>query len=310
MSVPHPIPYQGSKRGVAKFILSFFPHQIGTLVEPFAGSAAVSIAAACHGKASRFHLNDINQPLMTLWHEIIYNPEKISGDYEKLWSEQRGKERDFYDFVRSEFNRTKRADYLLYLLARCVKASVRYNAEGNFNQSPDNRRRGRNPNDMRDDIFAVSNLFRGRTLITSEDYKKILRTVSENDLVYMDPPYQGVSNKRDPRYFNGVGFDEFVHELEGLIRRRISFILSYDGRSGQKTYGKKLPTNLCLYRIEVRVGRSAQSTLLGGSDITYESIYLSPQLVERLGVSSNEIMNRLASSGAIQLTLPIQSGAK
>ncbi|MCK4459049.1 MAG: DNA adenine methylase, partial [Methanosarcinales archaeon] len=49
--VPHPIPYQGSKRNIARTILSFFPHQFDTLVEPFAGSAAISLAAASYGKS-------------------------------------------------------------------------------------------------------------------------------------------------------------------------------------------------------------------------------------------------------------------
>lgn len=64
MRIPHPIPCQGSKRNLAKYILPFFPLEIETLLEPFSGSAAISIAAAAHGKASRFHLNDINQPLI------------------------------------------------------------------------------------------------------------------------------------------------------------------------------------------------------------------------------------------------------
>jgi DNA adenine methylase len=93
MRVAHPIPYQGSKRNIAKFILRFFPQEYDTLVEPFAGSAAISLAAACYGKASRFHINDINKPLMDLWREIIHNPERISNSYEKLWHEQQGRER-------------------------------------------------------------------------------------------------------------------------------------------------------------------------------------------------------------------------
>ena len=182
MNVSHPIPYQGSKRNIARFILPFFPHQIDALIEPFAGSAAVSLAAACYGKASRFHLNDINKPLMDLWYEIIHNPERLSNDYEKLWNEQEGKEREFYDFVRDQFNKTKRPDYLLYLLARCVKASIRYNSKGEFNQSPDNRRKGRHPEKMRKDIFAASSLLYGRTTITSKDYREVLKSVSREHL--------------------------------------------------------------------------------------------------------------------------------
>ena len=168
MRIPHPIPYQGSKRNIAKHILPFFPAEITTLIEPFTGSAAISIAAAVTGKASRFHLNDLNQPLAALWREIVNDPNDIADGYTRLWEKQQGKERGFYDFVRDQFNRTKRPDYLLYLLARCVKASVRYNAKGEFNQSPDNRRLGRNPEQMAEDIFTISNLFRGRAVITSD----------------------------------------------------------------------------------------------------------------------------------------------
>jgi len=60
MSVPHPIPYQGSKRGLARAIISYFPQDAARLAEPFAGSAAVSLAAAYYGKANSFLLNDLN----------------------------------------------------------------------------------------------------------------------------------------------------------------------------------------------------------------------------------------------------------
>ena len=232
MKIPQPIPYQGSKRSIAKTILSFFPHQFDTLVEPFAGSAAVSIAAASDGKSSKFHINDINKALMKLWHEIINNPKGISDEYENLWNEQTGKEKDFYFLIRDKFNEIKRPDYFLYILARCVKASIRYNSKGDFNQSPDNRRKGRNPIKMRNDIFAVSNLLRGRTIITTEDYKKVLKKVTETDLVYMDPPYQGICSGRDPRYYEGIDFSNFISQIEGLIDRHVPFILSYDGRKG------------------------------------------------------------------------------
>src|SRR6266498_2662906 len=192
MKVPHPIPYQGSKRNLARYILPFFPQGIDTLFEPFAGSAAISIAAALHRKATHFCINDVNAPLIALWNEIINYPKRISERYKHLWLEQQGNERKYYDFVRDEFNKTKRPDYLLYLLARCVKASVRYNAYGEFNQSPDNRRLGRIPQLMMADIMAVSKLLVGRTNVTSLDYKEVLLLAKPTDLVFMDPPYQGV----------------------------------------------------------------------------------------------------------------------
>lgn len=282
MRVPHPFPYQGSKRHLASSILRFFPSDIETLYEPFAGSAAITIAAACDSLAKRFILNDFNKPLVELWTQIINQPATIASAYAGLWNEQKGQERDYYNLVRDWFNQTKRPDCLLYLLARCVKASVRYNSNGDFNQSPDNRRKGMHPDTMSGHISSVSSLLRGKTECLSMDYKETLKDATEYDLVYLDPPYQGVSTNRDARYLERVVFDDFVSALETLNSRQISFIVSYDGRTGDKVFGKTLPTFLNLHLVELHAGRSTQSTLLGRDDDTYESLYISPALSERL----------------------------
>ena len=275
MIVPHPIPYQGSKRVIANLILSYFPLTVSRLVEPFAGSGALSIAAAMQNKAACFYLNDTNKPLMNLWRAILETPNELADAYEKLWRQQRGRERKFYDEVRKEFNQSHQPAHLLYLLARCVKASVRYNAAGEFNQSPDNRRKGRHPENMRRDILLTARLLGGRTKLSCLDYRGVLKNVTTDDLIYMDPPYQGVSTKRDARYTHQVQFEDFVETLQELVAREICFIVSYDGRRGDKVYGNGMPQELGLQHIEIRVGRSAQSTLLGGKDVTFESLYLS-----------------------------------
>lgn len=283
MGTPHPIPYQGSKRSLARIILSYFPPDVETLIEPFAGSAAVSLAAAYYGKAKRFHLNDVNKALMGLWYEIINRPDSIARAYEKLWIEQKGQERYFYDFVREKFNKIQCPDYFLFLLARCVKASIRYNSNGGFNQSPDNRRKGTNPKTMRTNIIGASCAFKGKVIITSIDYQEVIANAMPMDIVYMDPPYQGVCGNRDPRYINGLQFDRFVESLHILNSKRISYIVSYDGRTGSKKFGSHLPKFLDLIHIEIDAGRSSQATLLGQSANTFESLYLSPALVSRIG---------------------------
>src|SRR5579871_3984542 len=198
--IPHPIPYQGSKRRLAARILSYFPAKVDRLVEPFAGSGAVSIAAAFHDRAERFLINDINAPLAALWREIIERPEKIAAKYALLWESQLGQERSYYDAVREQFNRQQRPEHLLYLLARCVKAAVRYNAQGEFNNSPDNRRRGRKPLTLEREIHGVSRLLGGRTVVTDGDYRDVLAECKPSDVIYLDPPYQGVQGAKDPRY--------------------------------------------------------------------------------------------------------------
>jgi len=284
MDVPHPIPYQGSKRKLAPAILAFFPKGVELLIEPFAGSAAVSIAAIYANRVNQVYLNELNKPLVKLWEKIINHPTNMAAQYRQLWYEQIGREREFYDLVRQRFNRTRQPADFLYLLARCVKASIRYNAYGEFNQSPDNRREGMNPDTMEKHILRTSQLLKGKTKLFTGDYFEVLKIAKPDDIVYMDPPYQGVCTNKDTRYLNGLSFDEFVKALEYLNRKNISYIVSYDGRTGPKTFGRILPDSLHLRHIEVAAGRSSQATLLGRDDYTYESLYISSALVARCGI--------------------------
>lgn len=282
MKLPHPIPYQGSKRNLADQILRLFPNHFNNLIEPFAGSAAITIAAAYYFKATRFIINDINEPLINLWDTIINDPESIIKSYHGIWHGQLGDEEQYYYQIRDRFNDTKNPEYLLFLLAKCVKAAVRYNAQGGFNQSPDKRRLGRNPSLMRDDILRVSQLLKGKIQLHSADYRNILDLATADDLVYMDPPYQGTGVNGGFNYAGNIEFDNFVVSLFELNNRKVPYILSYDGRTGNKTYGSPLPDNLNLTKIEINAGRSAQATLLNRSEITYEAVYLSPALIAKI----------------------------
>lgn len=298
MKAPQPFPYQGSKRSLAPAILQYIPKEVKTLIEPFAGSAAITIAVAANNLAEKFAINDFNKPLIELWWEIINRPEKLARRYESLWREQHGDRRQFYDKVREKFNTDRQSDHLLYLLARCVKASVRYNANGEFNQSPDNRRNGILPDTMRKNLLATSALLRGRTDCHSLDYKEILMQAGAGDVIYMDPPYQGVCGERDPRYLKSIQFNEFVEVLEMLNARDISYVVSYDGRTGDKIHGRRLPSHLKLQLVELEAGRSTQATLLGRAEITFESLYLSRALSDRL-----EICHRYPKRQVEQMSL-------
>jgi DNA adenine methylase len=280
-SLPHPVQYQGSKRNLAAHILRFLPNRIERLVEPFAGTAAISIAAVAEQSARNFWLNDLNKPLIELFKLIIENPDDIADAYSNIWSEQHSDSIDHYFEVRKNFNKTNDPKLFLYLLARCVKGAVRYNSEGLFNQSPDKRRKGTQPATMRKNIEGVSRLLKGKCQFTCLDYRQVLTKVQSNDFVYMDPPYQGVCGNKDSRYFSGIDFEDFVLALEDLNERGVAFAISYDGRLGNKTFGRILPESLGLKRIEIEVGRSSQSTLLGREEKTIESLYLSPGLISR-----------------------------
>jgi len=289
MKIPHPIPYQGSKRNLASQILPFFPNEIIRLVEPFAGSAAISIASAYYFKADSFWINDINNPLIDLWEKIINSPEIIIKKYHDTWIDQIGQEEQHYYKIRTLFNETHKPEYLLFLLAKCVKAAIRYNSNGEFNQSPDKRRKGRRPEKMRGDILRVSQLLKNKTTLTSLNYEDLIDELDLNDFVYLDPPYQGTGKNGGFRYFEDVKFDDFVTSLFVLNKKEIPFILSYDGRTGDKVFGKPLPKELNLIKIELDAGRSSTATLHNRKQNTFEALYISEHLSKKISIQ--EILN-------------------
>jgi DNA adenine methylase len=274
-SVPHPIPYQGSKRRLAPAILSHVPPgRYKRLVEPFAGSAAVTLAAAQQSLFPAYVIGDFLEPLARLWETVVQNPAALAKQYSDLWSRERQRPIDAYYEIRAEFNTDHTPAKLLYLLARCVKNAVRFNPAGQFNQSPDKRRTGTRPDLMSAELTAAHGILHGRCKALHADFLNLFLAAEEGDIFYLDPPYQGTSEGRDQRYIAGVGRDRMIQALTILNEKRVPFILSYDGFCGERNYGEPLPASIAR-RILLDVGRSSQATLNGRSDVTIESLYVS-----------------------------------
>ncbi len=282
--LPHPIPYQGSKRLLADEILAVLAgRRFEALYEPFAGSAAITIASAARDLAPRYHITDTLEPLMGIWRAILDDPRGLADAYEQVWLKQLdGDGTTHFNRVRDEFNNgNENPAFLLYLLARCVKNSPRFNQDGAFNQSPDKRRRGMRPSKMRRELLGVSSLLQGRAHAAALPFEQALAQATANDLVYLDPPWEGTSTGRDRRYHEGLDRDRLIRALDDLNARGVPVLLSYDGRCGEKSYGSPLPDELGLVHLELHAGRSSQATLLGRSDHTIESLYVSEMLLER-----------------------------
>ncbi|PIQ42809.1 MAG: DNA methyltransferase [Gammaproteobacteria bacterium CG11_big_fil_rev_8_21_14_0_20_46_22] len=277
-NVPHVIPYQGSKRNLAKRICTLMPKSVNTFYEPFAGSAAVTIYAASNNLAKQYVIADSLEPLAKLWEEIINHPEKTGRRYEEIWKGY-AESPDYFLKIRERFNAEKDPVDLLYLVARCVKNAVRFNRNGDFTQSADKRRLGTRPERMKKSINEVSQLLKGRVIVRCGDFRDSIKDAKLGDLVYMDPPYHGTTYGRDKRYFMQLGRDALIEGLEFINNRDVPFILSYDGKTGNVEYADELPEYLKMKRLWIAAGRSSQATLSGRSEETIESLYISRQLL-------------------------------
>ena len=289
---PHIVQYQGSKRILAPQILKFMPRRFNRLIEPFAGMAAISIATSRQGRAECYLINDLNEPLITVLQTAIESPKELIEQYTAVWNEQftyEGGSINHYYHIRDDFNAGNHsAANMLYLLARCVKGSVRYGSNGLFNQSPDKRRNGTSPQKLKQNVYSISYYLKGITSFMHRDYREVLAIAQPGDIVYMDPPYQGVSNVRDCRYLAGIDFDSFVEAIDQLNEKGIDFLISFDGKCGEKQYGEDLPTELGLHKVLLNAGLSSQSLLLGKKETTYEALYIRrglqadmPEMVEQ-----------------------------
>ncbi|MGC8477450.1 MAG: DNA adenine methylase [Acetobacteraceae bacterium] len=283
--IPHPIPYQGSKRSLAPLIDRSLPDNIGVWFEPFAGSAAMSLWVAARRRVRHIVLGDSLTPIIRLWAEIIERPRQTADRYTELWLGQKPRDSTYFNRVRERFNANQDPVDLLYLLCRCVKNAVRFNAAGRFTQSVDRRRLGMHPDRMRAAITGASLLLRGKTELRAGDWLTTLADAGRDDFAYLDPPYHGTSTGRDRRYAEWMTRDRLIAGLSQLNDRSVRFVLSYDGTTGARAYGPPLPDTLGLTRLHLHAGRSSQATLNGVAAETIESLYLSPGVASLAGSS-------------------------
>lgn len=282
--IPHLVQYQGSKRSLAPVIAQYYPNAFNRFIEPFSGTGAMSIYTAANALCNSFVLNDVNGQITNLLEKCINEPDELADVYAAIWSVQFSKGEnsvDYYYKMRDRFNKLKDTPdpaLTLFILARVAKGAVRYNQSGEMNQICDRRRQGTKPDTIRKNAQEISRLLKQKTTIFNCDYTEILDMAVPGDLVYMDPPYQGVSNGLSSRYLQSLEFDNFVASLEELKRRNIDFIVSYDGENDDGKFGKDLPEHLNLQHILINAGRSAQGNLNGKQITTYESLYMSHNL--------------------------------
>ncbi|WP_455115010.1 DNA adenine methylase [Rothia mucilaginosa] len=293
LKLPQPFPLQGSKRKQASLITQLIPADSSELIESFCGSAAVALAARAKYPHLLIHLNDINTDIINLWDAIINSPHALADEYRIIWENQFKDDhkdkspRDYFKLIRDDYNKSPNrppAEFL-FILNRIVKGALRYNLNGEINQSADGRRVGAKPGTTAERIIESSKLLSSAHL-TSCDWIESLSNAQEKSIIYLDPPYQGTTDTSDKRYIQGLSYIDFREGVEDIISKNLSALISYDAIDGPVVYGRPLHKDLPLMTIDVVTGVSAQGTLLGRKQEAHETLYLTPALVERLGGTS------------------------
>ncbi len=262
------IKWSGSKRSQSEAIKKFLPSTINTYYEPFLGGGSMLYAIS----PKRAICGDICEPLITLWNEIKNHPSELAEAYSIRWHRLQDEGYQVYYEIRDDFNRDHKPEDLLFLSRTCVNGLIRFNANGEFNNSLHHTRPGISPDSLRKIILDWSEHVQCSEF-HAQEYTKTSEDAQKGDLVYLDPPYFHTKG----RYYGTgtIDFEEFYQYLSSLNSRGVKYILSFDGRRGDDDYTVELPKELYKRHEFIPSGNSSFKKVMDKENLqVYESLYL------------------------------------
>lgn len=228
--IKSPMNYIGNKYRIMGQISRFFPANIGTFVDLFAGGLDVALNV----KAEHVICNDINFFVVDLYREFQRLPKEEVFAHIRRRIEEYGLSKENQEgFVRFReyYNRSGQEPLDFYtLICYSFNYQFRFNNEHRYN-SPF----GRNRSSFNDAIQGNLDRFLDRIRefeFWSEDFKRLdLSGLQKGDFLYADPPYtiSTGSYNDGKRGFNGWNAQEderLFALLDELDSRGIRFALS------------------------------------------------------------------------------------
>ena len=220
----------GGKRQLLDVLTPLLPSKITTYCEPFVGGGALLFEL----QPKIAYVNDINRELIRVYEVIKNDVEALIDALQEFKNES-----DYFYSVR-DWDRNKemyaalpdlkKAARTLYLNKTCYNGLFRVNSAGEFN-SPFGSYR--NPNIVNAPILrAVSTYLNDAAVhLTSIDYAEVVKTLPKSCFVYIDPPYDPVSDTSSFTGYARGGFsrDEQIRLREccdRLHKRGLKFMLS------------------------------------------------------------------------------------
>ncbi len=220
----------GGKRQLLETFSPLLPKKFTTYYEPFVGGGALLF----HLQPKDAHINDINPELIRVYTVIKENVDGLISELEKFENTAEqfyavrdwDRDRDYY----ATLSDVKKAARVLYLNKTCFNGLYRVNNAGEFNSPFGNYR---NPNIVNAPVLrAVSAYLNAANIhMTTMDYAEVLKNVPKGAFVYLDPPYDPVSETANFTGYSRGGFsrDDQIRLrkcCDDLTSRGVKFMLS------------------------------------------------------------------------------------
>lgn len=279
--LPPVIKWFGSKRPVASE-LSQYILQAPRYFEPFVGGGAM----LPFSKSTTGFAGDIIPELINLWNVIKTDPQFVAEEYRKRWELLQQNGQEVYYQIRDVFNRTKNCLDFLFITRTCVNGMIRYNSEGNFNNSFHLSRPGINPDTLAAILIKWSASIKKFEFL-NVDYRECLSEVKKGDFVFLDPPYGGTKDRYTHAEFD---LTDFYNELERLNSVGAFWMLTFDGSAGDRVYDFTPPSELYHHKFAIHTGSSSFSKVIDKKkDLISESVYLNFKPANSFGRRFDEI---------------------
>lgn len=220
----------GGKRQLLESFRPLLPKKINRYCEPFVGGGALLFRL--QPKIS--YINDVNPELIRVYTVIKENVDDLIRELgtfkntsEHFYSVRDwDRDKEYY----AKLSDVQKAARVLYLNKTCYNGLYRVNNAGEFNSPYGNYR---NPNIINAPVLrAVSAYFNSADVhISAGDYAKVLQNLPKGTFVYLDPPYDPVSETANFTGYSRGGFtrDDQVRlreHCDDLNTRGIKFMLS------------------------------------------------------------------------------------
>lgn len=207
------IKWTGSKRPIAKKIISFFPREMDCYYEPFLGGGSVffELLRTNDIAVKKFRLSDKNESLINICKIVKDDSQELINSYRDKW-ERLQKDDNFFYSERDNYNKTKDPLIFYFLTRTCYNGTIRYNRRGEFNTSHHFGRTGMLPDKVERVIKYYSELMINRDIEFDHLSFEEIDPLSKRDCVYLDPPYTNT----DILYFGNISLDVLVKKINNF----------------------------------------------------------------------------------------------
>lgn len=224
------VKWVGGKRQLLESIVPLLPDSITSYCEPFVGGGALLF----HLQPDIAQINDINPELILLYQVVRDKVDELVkelSDYvntSEFFYKVRNLDRD--RLVYDKLSDVEKAARFIYLNKTCFNGIYRVNKAGEFNVPFGNYK---NPNIVNASVlYAVSKYLNNSDIaMTTVDYSEVLEKVTKETFVYIDPPYDPISDTSSFTSYSKCGFtrEDQIRLREccdKLDKRGVKFLLS------------------------------------------------------------------------------------